>query len=524
MNQTVSKQEDNKMKRLTRHLYMMCAAVAVLAFASCEDWLNVPPSTSTDTDNAMKTVADAQIALNGVYRLASAHSYYGDNYYYFGDCRAEDVQEREAKGAGRRVSPYYEYNVLADDAFNIKLPWEQVYKVIRQTNNIIQKSGDGSVETNGADEEAQLKEIRAEALAMRALAHYDLVRLFAMPYMVDSLALGVPIELEPTLPTHRPARDTVRNVYARIIRDLNDAIATGLTRDKNDGAFNYWSAKALLSRVCLNKGDWRGAYDAAVDVIENNGGLYRLYTHDEYPTVWGQDFTSESLFEFYFTQTEPAGGSGGEGAPMVYADNVLDWNNLILTEAFLNLLDEDPDDVRHQITALPQKPEADDLPHMTDAQGNQVSIADRPVYLAKFPGKSGDGNTPQDNNLIVLRLSEVYLNAAEAAFHLGGAEAEQGRAYLNEIVSRANPDKSVSTADFTLERILKERRKELVGEGLAVYDYLRNGLTISRNGGWHLMNLDAADARSIAPDDLRHALPIPQSEIDANPNIQQNPR
>ena len=156
------------MKRLTRHLYTMCAAVAVLAFASCEDWLNVPPSTSTDTDNAMKTVADAQIALNGVYRLASAHSYYGDNYYYFGDCRAEDVQEREAKGAGRRVSPYYEYNVLADDAFNIKLPWEQVYKVIRQTNNIIQKSGDGSVETNGADEEAQLKEIRAEALAMRA--------------------------------------------------------------------------------------------------------------------------------------------------------------------------------------------------------------------------------------------------------------------------------------------------------------------------------------------------------------------
>ena len=96
--------------------------------------------------------------------------------------------------------------------------------------------------------------------------------------------------------------------------------------------------------------DNENALKYAQEVI-NNGGLYTLFTHDEYTSVWGKDFNSESLFEFYFTLTEPSGGSGGEGAPMVYADNVKDWNNLVLTKDFLDLLGEDPDDVRQPYAA-----------------------------------------------------------------------------------------------------------------------------------------------------------------------------
>ena len=76
-----------------------------------------------------------------------------------------------------------------------------------------------------------------------------------------------------------------------------------------------------------------------------------------------------------------------------------------------------------------------------------------------------------------------------------------------------------SLSDFTLERILKERRKELVGEGLAVYDYTRNKLPIVRTGGWHLDPLKTSDSQTIQPDDSRLAVPIPQSEVDANPNL-----
>ena len=118
---------------------------------------------------------------------------------------------------------------------------------------------------------------------------------------------------------------------------------SGLRQETSNGYINYWAAQALLSRVYLNMGEYQKAYDAATDVIKNNGGRYQLYSYEEYPNVWGQDFQSESLFELYITLSEPSGGTGGEGAPMVYANEAtVDWNNLILSEDFLNLLNEDP--------------------------------------------------------------------------------------------------------------------------------------------------------------------------------------
>ena len=300
--------------------------------------------------------------------------------------------------------------------------------------------------------------------------------------------------------------------------DLTDAL-DGLSRERRDGYINYWAAKALLSRVYLNMGDYRDAYDAAVDVIKNNGNLYSLYTQSEYPNVWGQDFQSESLFELYISISEPSewgGGTGGEGAPMVYANEAkTDWNNLILTEDFLNLLDEDAQDVRHCVAQ----------PSVIENNGGLPEAArNRNVFLGKFPGKNGD---PHDNNICIIRLSEVYLNAAEAGLKLGGAEQTEGMNYLNELIANRTPNAAMrvnSAADFTIERIMKERRKELVGEGLIFYDYLRNRIPIVRSGGWHLSTLKTSNSETIQYNDLRIALPIPQSEMDANPNMVQNER
>ena len=498
-----------------KKIYLSIVAAVSLMFVSCTaDWLNTDPSTAVPSDDAIKNIDDAQVALNGIYRLASAHSYYGDNYLYYADCRGEDVQARINKGAGRRVSPYYFFDVTAGDNFNITLVWNQPYKVIHQANSLIEKLDAGNAGNAKPEEVARIK---SEALAMRGLALFDLTRLFGMPYTLDNGAsLGVPIEIQTTLEDHVPERNTVAQCYEQVLKDLNDALG-GLTKEKHDAYMNYWSVKALLSRVYLYMNDNENALKCAEEVINDNGGIYRLFTHDEYPSVWGKDFNSESLFEFYFTMSEPSGGSGGEGAPMVYADNVKDWNNLILTKAYLDLLNEDPEDVRHVFPHLPENAVADTLP---------VAAKGQPKYLIKYPGKSGSVTdavstvNPQDNDLCILRLSEVYLNAAEAAFKIGNTE--KALTYLNAIVTRANPAKSVTSADLSLERILKERRKELVGEGHAFFDYMRNGKSVDRSGGWHLTMPE--DARVIAPSDPRVALPIPQTEIDANPNIVQNPR
>lgn len=501
------------MKRL--YIYML-AAVSFVGTSCSSSWLDLDPSTSVTTDQALATYSDLEVALNGVYRQTSQHSYYGDNHWYYGDCRAADVQARESKKPGQRVSPYYEYNVLADDNLNITLPWQRPYIVIRQANNIIQRVNEGNV-PGGTDEEVNA--IKSEALVLRGLALFNLTRMFGMPYTNDNGAsLGVPIELSPENPDHRPARNTVAECYTQVVTDLTDAL-DGLSRERRDGYINYWAAKALLSRVYLNMGNYRDAYDAAVDVIKNSGNLYSLYTQSEYPNVWGQDFQSESLFELYISISEPSewgGGTGGEGAPMVYANEAkTDWNNLILTEDFLNLLDEDAQDVRHCV-AQPSVIE--------NNEGLPKAARNRNVFLGKFPGKNGD---PHDNNICIIRLSEVYLNAAEAGLKLGGAEQTEGMNYLNELIANRTPNAAMrvnSAADFTIERIMKERRKELVGEGLIFYDYLRNRIPIVRSGRWHLATLKDNNAITIQYNDLRIALPIPQSEMDANPNMVQNER
>ena len=89
---------------------------------------------------------------------------------------------------------------------------------------------------------------------------------------------------------------------------------------------------------------------------------------------------------------------------------------------------------------------------------------------------------PLECNNVVLRLSEVYLIAAEAGCKLGGDAAVQGLGYLNDIVKRGNPENEVTMADYTLDRVLDERSKELVGEGHRFFDLLRNGKTIIRKG------------------------------------------
>lgn len=82
------------MKRI--HIYIL-TAMALLNSSCSADWLDLNTTSSVETGQAIVTLDDAQIALNGIYRLASGHSYYGDNYWYYGDCRAADVQARITK-------------------------------------------------------------------------------------------------------------------------------------------------------------------------------------------------------------------------------------------------------------------------------------------------------------------------------------------------------------------------------------------------------------------------------------------
>jgi hypothetical protein len=111
------------------------------------------------------------------------------------------------------------------------------------------------------------------------------------------------------------------------------------------------------------------------------------------------------------------------------------------------------------------------------------------------------------NNIKVLRLSEIYLIAAEAALKTGGNAAE----FINILrVNRIRGYEEVE--DVTMREILDERRKELFAEGHIAFDYWRNGMSVNTAMG------------EIPPDDYRTVLPLPKEEIDiAKGRLLQNP-
>ncbi len=464
-----------------------------LFIVSCnKDWVDVKPTTQVVSGEAIKNLVDADYAVNGIYSTLQDYEYYGARMQYYADVAGDDMQ---ATGTNKRASQYYMMISNTDNVYTSL--WSMPFKVMRYANNILAQIDELEVTPT---EEAVKNDIKGQALSLRALALFDLTRVYGNTYLKDNGAsLGGCIITEPVDYDYMPVRNTVGECYTQIISDLTTA-APLLTNKKNSGKINRWAAKTLLSRVYLYKGDNENALLQAEEAITGalaNG--YRLWTNAEYASssdAWKSRLTPEVLFEVINTVSDNEGNNG-----IANLLRIGGYNDIVLTEAYLDLLDEDPDDVRHTLTKLET---ASSSYHMT-----------RPVYLNKYTGPDPDVRTA---NIPLIRMAEAYLNAAESAVKLNNND--KAIEYLEPVVKRANPANSV-TGTVTLERVIKERRKEFVGEGHRQFDALRNNETITRIGGWHVSGL-ITEVQSYTRDYFHAILPIPRYEMDANKNMVQN--
>ena len=348
---------------------------------------------------------------------------------------------------------------------------------------------------------ARRDDLRGQALAIRGMALFDLTRLFGYPYTMDGGAsLGVPIVETLSGTDDKPARKTVAECYAHIIADLTSA-SDLLAGKFNKGKFNKWAALTLLSRVYLYKGDNAEALKAAKAAIEGaEKAGYALWTNKNYPKAWGADASAtdpgEVLLEIVNLTTDSPGKES-----MGYLNSKDGYDDMCITASFYRLLKQNPRDVRLKLLSFDGKLYA---------------------YVNKYQPQPGENIA--DANIPLLRLSEAYLNAAEAAVKTGDNAAAV--TYLDAIVNRADPDSTVKGLTLTLDNVLNERRKELVAEGHRMYDVMRNGLSIKRVD---VEEPDIALTRHDTPymdyDRTFYmiVLPIPKREMDANPNMKQNP-
>lgn len=476
------------MKRIYRTLKISALAVT-LVVASC-DVIDVRPTHLQDEATAFQNLDNVESHLVGTYSTFRSANYYGSTYGVMADMMTEELAENvESLGNFRSL---VDWTYVAND-FIIQPAWRTPYVVINNANIVI-KNADRLPE----DVRGQRARIKGQALAMRALAHFDLLRYFGQSYDRNSTTLGVPVKLDNELTL--PGRNTVQETYNQIYADLaeaktllggalDEAINPVTKRTKIDAAV----VDAIQARVALYARDYPTAIESATNVIEDYD--FSLATGTAFNTVWSEDAVAgEVIWAIAF---QPGEGQPG-GNVFFSVNNRLSFKP---SQSILSLYDE-TSDIRYDT-------------YFSD----EVPLPGRDGQIAPIKYLGRNGSTNGNVNFKVFRLSEMYLIRAEAYANSGqdglaNTDLNELRAaritgYVNETI----------TGDALKSAIATERRKELFLEGHRWFDIRRAGGSINR--------VDCAAPATqcqLLATSHRWVWPIPQSEVEVNSIIagQQN--
>lgn len=472
---------------------LLYISVLALGMFSCSDFLDIDDKTKISNDKIFSSLSGVEEALNGGYYEMGDFSYYGCNMIMAPEVKGGNLKFNDLT----QESPFT-FNYIP--AFQFTHTWEgeddycedfyaQIYKVISAANNVVENIDYAS----DASETEKLQAV-AEAKAIRALAHFDLTRLYSQPYAYTANAqhLGVPYLKKNIAYDELTTRDLLFNNYEDIIADLLEAesnLGTAIGAQDANYAKGYMSklaAQALLARVYLYKNDWEKAKEYATKVITNGG--VSLVPNSEVLSYYANSTpTKEDIFVL---------DNSGRNIAAPISDRIGIKDNrttlyLLPSNDVIDLYDDG--DIRKQLFAV------------------QMDKTLTTKWI-EFSGRK-DHYTP------VLRLAEMYLIRAEASLNLPVSDEVQARADLDVIRKRANPAAaSLQLSGGALrEELFRERRRELAFEGHLFFDIVRMGRGVQRVDCNALQNVNVE-----YPSNL-FVLPIPEEAILYNNQMVQNP-
>jgi tetratricopeptide (TPR) repeat protein len=481
-----------------KRINIFLTGLLLIGLSSCKDFLDVKPTDSADAKTSIQTPADAQVMINGLMRSLTSVDYYGRNFMLYGDAKGGDMTIA-SRGRGQDALYVFSHLPSSGDYSGF---WSQMYYCVQLTNNLLTSIDKITAVTPSTN----FNTYKGQALTARAMIYFDLVRLYGKSYDDDKSSFGVPNILTPIDGSAQPLRATVEQNYGQILSDLQ-AAAPLLVKTKTNGYINYYTNLAMQARVYLYMKDYPNALKAAEEIINSSAG-YSLYSNATWVDSWKAQFGTESLFELGIFPAEndlTTGSLGFYHRRAAHGGTVLGW--FIASDYYLNRMKEDPTDVRFGVLSF-----------------DEISPT-RMGALYKYSGSTslaGDGKaTPTAVNIKVIRLSEIYLIAAEAALPTDKTKAA---GYLQQIRKRSPGLIPATSANITTDMILDERSKELYGEGQRFFDMIRLNKSITFND--EVGSIFAPDRpKTIDRTFFRTRLPISQDEINANPGIaaQQNP-
>jgi len=466
------------MIQFSKYKLLIGLTAFLLFFSSCKkSFLEKLPPTALPPEVALATEADLQVALRGAYAGLRVVDYFGRTVPVIGDVMADNAYVH-AVNTGR-YTQFNTYTWVVNDG-NVTGFWRGAYTTILRANNIINSTIASSANVN---------QYKGEAYAIRALCYFYLVRFFARPYTDDPNGLGVPIILT-YAPDLKPTRSKISEVYTQIISDLSQAF-TLMTQYSNSTQFSKYAARGLQAKVYMTMNDKANAKTAALDVI-NNGGFLPVVSAN-YLNYWSTLLPRTDKLETLFEVSSDANANSGfDGLANIY--NQSGYGDVLVADDLYAMFAAG--DIRKSLYTV----------------GLHQNIPGAINANNKYPGTFGS----DISDTKILRLSEMYLIAAEASLPTDEAGA---LTYVNFITSRRGAAAITSTGAQLFEDIITERRKELAFEGDRILDLNRLKRDVVRGANF------PASARTIPYANTRRILPIPQAELDANPNIrgQQNP-
>lgn len=501
-------------------LRVMLLLVAI-SLGSCAKFLDDKPVTSLTTGNSYSTASDMENVLAGCYNI-----FYGSDYYQWEYVMLGDVRSDNAYPGGNNEETFYDYDrfTLPPSNTHNNTNWGALYMGIARCNILLDKINGV---TDAALTDTRRQQIIGEASFLRAFHYYQLVKMYG----------GVPLELASNTAdpgVTRKARATENEVYEQIRKDLEVAVANLPDSYGGDASVNKvratkGAANAMLAKIWAQRSD--RDYTKVLtycDAVINSPAGYSLMANYADLFDGNHYLNSESILEIPFQEGNPSASSWGVELFLAPEDG---WQKYCVpSKDLVAAYNAAGDEIRKNANII----------FMTqDANGDPISWADEnwnpcqdpeiaiPFnYKQKHPAGWASGD-----DYYLIRLADILLLKAEAQNETGNTAG--AAATLNQVRARvhlADIPASLSQADMK-KAILNERRLELAFEAQRWDDLVRAGVATDVMQGLEEFTYSCVDGAPGDPVKMdyshcthdRWILPIPQLEMDANPNLIQNP-
>ena len=487
---------------------ILFALLALTVFSCSEDFVTKEYQNGVVDENFFQTAKDAEQALTAVYDIVGQKGYYRDAIFPLGESSSDNIDEQTGDNGdyGFHYKAISDYRWVPDNPF-FTARWYDSYKGIFRANILLEKLPEIEME----DELRQ--RYAAEAKFLRGLYYFTLIISYGdVPLVTQTLTR----DEYSALP-----RTDQSLIYAQVEQDITEAadvLPVSYEGADQVGRATRGSALGLLSRVYLYEGKWSESAGASERVI----GLNQYDLVADYGSMFsGQNENSEeSLFEMQSVSRAPSfWSSQSENLYSVMWSPMIGWANWYTPSVdLINAFEED--DIRRKASLLLVGANdsidlngdgvIDPFPD-PEIGSNTVFYTDSNVRKFLPEGRPLNDANNFDINFPIIRYAEILLNYAEALNELG--RSADALAPLNEVRNRAGLPTVTATDQSELRSLIyHERRIELVFEGHRFFDLKRQNRAAEVLGplGWRT--------------GVHEYFPVPQEELDLNPNLTQYPQ